>query len=148
MPENTIQPGDETPMKPRAKTPNDIIIARIKNHPVTQFNEDTFIDLLEHSLSLSVFEKKRVIDNIPHLSQFQINELMKVFEDERTEFRKLITTEAEIIKGLVIKAQNDWEQLKDIFQSENEQLENERRAKIQEEENAKKADEIRKNLGL
>jgi hypothetical protein len=67
-------------------------------HPLTVFAEMTFIDLLEHSLSLSTFEKKRVIDAIPTLSQFQIDELVKVFEDERVEFRKLMPTEGEIIK--------------------------------------------------
>ena len=89
----------QTPTPPaRAKTPNDIIMPRAMIHPLTTFEEVTFIDLLEHSLSLSTFEKKRVIDAIPTLSQFQIDELIKVFEDERVEFRKLMPTEGEIIK--------------------------------------------------
>jgi hypothetical protein len=99
------------------------------------------MDLLEHSLSLTTFEKKRVIDALPTLSQFQIDELVKVFEDERVEFRKLMPTEGEIIKNLVIKAQNEWEQLKDIYQEEE-------RANAKASEDAKKADEMRKSLGL
>jgi hypothetical protein len=67
-------------------------------HPLTTFEESYFMELLEHSLSLSTFEKKRVIDAIPSLSQFQLDELVKVFEDERVEFRKLMPTEGEIIK--------------------------------------------------
>lgn len=103
--------------------------------------EMNFIDLLEHSLSLSTFEKKRVIDAIPTLSQFQIDELVKVFEDERVEFRKLMPTEGEIIKWLVAKAQNEWEQLKDIYIEEERVL-------VRANADAQKADEMRKSLGL
>ena len=86
------------PPPPRPKTSNENLVGRFMVHPLTTFTEMTFIDLLEHSLSLSTFEKKRVIDAIPTLSQFQIDELVKVFEDERVEFRKLMPTEGEIIK--------------------------------------------------
>ena len=106
------------PPPARAKTSNDAIFQRFLVHPLTTFAEQEFMDLLEHSLSLSTFEKKRVVDAIPTLSQFQIDELVKVFEDERVEFRKLMPTEGEIIKGLVVKAQNEWEQLKDIYTEE------------------------------
>lgn len=86
------------PPPPRPKTSNEEIFQRFLVHPLTTFDEKGFMDLLEHSLSLSTFEKKRVIDAIPTLSQFQIDELVKVFEDERVEFRKLMPTEGEIIK--------------------------------------------------
>ena len=126
---------------PRPKTPNDDIVGRFLMHPLTSFDEASFINLLEHSLSLSTFEKKRVIDAIPTLSQFQIDELVKVFEDERVEFRKLMPTEGEIIKWLVGKAQTEWEQLKDIYVEE---------VKAQEfaSADAKKAEELKKSLGL
>ncbi len=75
------------------KTSNEEILLRAEIHPLTEFDHVKFIDLLEHSLSLSTFEKKRVIDAIPTLSQFQIDELTKVFEDERNEFKKLLATE-------------------------------------------------------
>jgi hypothetical protein len=86
--------ASQTPLPPpRPKTPNNGLFPRFLIHPLTTFDEKTFLDLLEHSLSLSTFEKKRVIDAIPTLSQFQIDELVKVFEDERVEFRKLMPTE-------------------------------------------------------
>ncbi len=129
------------PPPPRPKTSNDGLVAKFMVHPLTTFAEMIFIDLLEHSLSLSTFEKKRVIDAIPTLSQFQIDELVKVFEDERVEFRKLMPTEWEIIKWLVIKAQNEWEQLKDIYIEEE-------RATAKANEDAIKAEEVRKTLGL
>lgn len=138
---NTQSSGDDNTVQIRPKTPNDDIRKRIIVHPLTNFDETKFLDLLEHSLSLSTFEKKRVIDSVPNLSQFQIDELMKVFEDERIEFRKLVTTEGEIIKGLVIKAQNDWEQLKEIYHEE-------LRAAEQDRLDAQKVEEMKKNLGI
>jgi hypothetical protein len=133
--------GLPPPPPPRPKTSNDDIFQRFLVHPLTTFDEKSFMDLLEHSLSLSTFEKKRVVDAIPTLSQFQVDELVKVFEDERIEFRKLMPTEGEIIKGLVIKAQNEWEQLKDIYTEEE-------KANAKANEDAKKAEELKKTLGL
>lgn len=129
------------PPPPRPKTSNDEIFQRFLAHPLTTFDEQSFMDLLEHSLSLSTFEKKRVIDAIPTLSQFQIDELVKVFEDERVEFRKLMPTEGEIIKWLVVKAQNEWEQLKDIYIEE-------QKAQAVANADAQKAEELKKSLGL
>lgn len=110
-------------------------------HPLTQFDEKYFLDLLEHSLSLSVYEKKRVIDAIPTLSQFQIDELTKVFEDEREEFKKLLPKEGDTIKDLVVKAREGWKQLYDIYIQEKKQKEKagEEQAKI---------DDLKKSLGI
>ncbi len=129
------------PPPPRPKTSNEEIFQRFLVHPLTTFDEKGFMDLLEHSLSLSTFEKKRVIDAIPTLSQFQIDELVKVFEDERVEFRKLMPTEGEIIKWLVVKAQNEWEQLKDIYIEE-------QKAQAVANADAQKAEDLKKSLGL
>lgn len=138
---STWNPPIPPPPPPRAKTSNDALLPRFMVHPLTTFEEKVFMDLLEHSLSLSTFEKKRVIDAVPTLSQFQIDELVKVFEDERVEFRKLMPTEWEIIKWLLVKAQNEWEQLKDIYIEEE-------KATAKANEDAQKAEEMRKSLGL
>jgi hypothetical protein len=138
---NWATPGAGSMPAPRAKTSNDQIIPKFLVHPLTSFEEKYFMELLEHSLSLSTFEKKRVIDAIPSLSQFQLDELVKVFEDERVEFRKLMPTEGEIIKWLVVKAQNEWEQLKDIYIEEE-------KANAKANEDAKKAEELKKSLWL
>ena len=129
------------PIPTRQKTSNDLMYQRFLVHPLTTFDEKVFMDLLEHSLSLSTFEKKRVVDAIPTLSQFQIDELIKVFEDERVEFRKLMPTEGNIIKWLVIKAQNEWEQLKDVYIEED-------KSNSKAQEDAQKVEEMRKSLGL
>lgn len=118
-----------------------IILELASNHPLTVFNEVNFLELLEHSLSLNVYEKKRVIDAIPTLSQFQIDELIKVFEDEREEFKKLLATEGDAIKDLVWKAREWWKQLEDIYIQERKQAEKawEDQAKI---------DDLKSSLGL
>ncbi len=111
-----------------------ILIELVSNHPLTTFDELYFLDLLEHSLALNVSEKKRVIDAVPTLSQFQIDELIKVFVDEREEFKKLMATEAEAIKELVVKAKEWWTQLEEIYIQEKKQVEKawEDQAKIDE----------------
>ncbi len=120
---------------------NQIILDLVSFHPLTQFDEKEFVDLLEHSLSLSVSEKKRVVDAVPTLSQYQIDELKKVFTEERDEFRKLMPKEGETIKKLVTDKRAEWKQLKQIYIDElkNRQKANEDQGKI---------DDLKKSLGL
>ena len=127
---------------PSPITPVVTIFAELVSvHPLSTFEEKTFLDLLEHSLSLSVTEKKRVIDAIPTLSQFQIDELTKVFVDEREEFKKLLSKEADTIKELVVKAREGWNQLGEIYIQEKAQ-------KVRQDEDQAKIDEMKKNLGI
>lgn len=120
---------------------NQIILDLTSFHPLTEFDEKEFVNLLENSLSLSVSEKKRVVDAIPTLSQHQIDELKKVFTEEREEFRKLMPKEAETIKKLVTDKRAEWKQLKQIYIDE---LKN--RQKTNEDQN--KIDDLKKSLGL
>lgn len=120
---------------------NSIFLELSTVHPLSDFDEAAFIDLLEHSLSLSVFEKKRVIDAIPTLSQFQIDELVKVFEDEREEFKKLLSKEGETIRELVNKAKEGWNQLRDIYVAE-------RTARSKASEDQAKIDALKASLDL
>ena len=106
---------------------------------LVQVNIEEFHDLLKHSLSLSTMEKKRVVDAVPTLSQYQFDELTKVFTEEREKFRELAKDHPEDIKKLLTKQQNEWLQLGDIYKAE---LEN----KTLEDENKKKEEEIRKSL--
>lgn len=102
---------------------NEIFYDLSSIHPLSEFDEIHFLDLLEHSLSLSVAEKKRVVDAIPTLSQFQIDELHKVFEDEREEFKKLLAKEGDVIRDLVIKSKEGWDQLRNIYLDEQREYE-------------------------
>ena len=57
-----------------------LILDLLKLHDTEiEIDVSVFLDLLKHSLSLNTMEKKRVIDAVPTLSQFQFDELTKVF---------------------------------------------------------------------
>jgi hypothetical protein len=70
-----------------------------------------FLDLLKHSLSLNTAEKKRVVDAVPTLSQFQFDELIKVFSEEREKFKELAKEHPDDIKKLITKQQTERLQL-------------------------------------
>lgn len=119
-----------------------IILKLIQWHSdEVSFEVEEFLDLLKFSLSLNTMEKKRVVDAIPTLSQFQIDELTKVFTEERTKFRDLAKEHPDDIKKLVTKQQAEWLELWDLFKSEQEN-------KSIEQENQEKIDDIRAWLGL
>lgn len=119
-----------------------IVLSLLKLHSAAvQVEPEKFMDLLKHSLSLNTMEKKRVIDAVPTLSQFQFDELTKVFTEEREKFRELAKDHPEDIKKLLAKQQAEWIQLGDLYRAE---LEN----KGKEEEDKAKEEEIKKSLGL
>lgn len=119
-----------------------IILKLIQWHSdEVSFEVEEFLDLLKFSLSLNTVEKKRVVDAIPTLSQFQIDELTKVFTEERTKFRDLAKEHPDDIKKLVAKQQAEWLELWDLFKSEQEN-------KSIEQENQEKIDDIKAWLGL
>lgn len=121
---------------------DDMVYALILKHREdVVFDEKEFLDLLKFSLSLNVDEKRRVIDAMPTLSQFQINELKKVFTDERVKFRELAWKHPEDIKKLVLKQQREWLIIWDLYRSDEE------KASIEEWEK-EEIDNIKKNLGL
>ena len=63
-----------------------------------------FIRLALGSMSLSMTEKNRVLDEISTLSQFQLDELHSVFIGERREFSSLLRTETPEILELGARA--------------------------------------------
>lgn len=85
--------GDTTPVDPNTRQgqlgKRDGHSFVIPPHPNTTFDEENFLVLLEGSISLTMEEKKRVIDAIPRLSIEQINELISIFEEEKTKFSEL-----------------------------------------------------------
>lgn len=119
-----------------------LILELLKEHgEEVDVNEEEFLDLLKHSLSLNTMEKKRVIDAVPNLSQFQFDELTKVFTEEREKFRELASKHPEDIKKLVAKQQAEWAELWDIFKDEEQK-------KLEESKDQDKIDDIKKNLGI
>ncbi len=119
-----------------------MILALINLHSVeVEVDTSNFLDLLKFSLSLNTLEKKRVIDAVPTLSQFQFDELTKVFSEEREKFRELAKEHPEDIKKLVWKQQKEWIELGDLYKSEIE-------LKEKESEDKNKIDDIKSSLWL
>lgn len=121
----------------------DTIILDLLNLHSDEVSVDTqnFLDLLKFSLSLNTMEKKRVVDAAPTLSQFQFDELIKVFTEERDKFKELAKEHPDDIKKLVAKQQSEWIALWDLYKSEleNQSIESENKSKI---------DDIKASLGL
>jgi len=119
-----------------------IVLELIRWHSASvNVNPEEFTDLLKHSLSLNTMEKKRVVDAVPTLSQFQFDELTKVFVEERVKFKELAKQHPDDIKKLLAKQQSEWLQLWDLYRAE---LEN----KWKKAQDKAKEDEIKKSLGL
>lgn len=106
-------------------------------HPNTQFDEKKFLQLLATSISLTKLEKQRIIDSIPKLSQYQIDELMRIFEEEQRKFAELNKKHTDQLKDLEAKHKDDWNDI---------EMQAKQAKKKGEDES--EADKIRKNLGL
>lgn len=102
---------------------------------------DNFLDLLKHSLSLTVSEKQRVLDSTPKLSQFQFDSLIWVFEEERVKFKDLMAKHPEEVKKLVIKQQEGWIEMWELYRQAEQEAEVEW-------EDKQKIDDIKAWLGL
>jgi hypothetical protein len=102
-----------------------------------KFDENNFLKLLAGSISLSKEEKKRIIDTVSKLSQYQIDELIKIFEEEQRKFSELDTKHKEQLQVLEQKHEAEWIAL---------ELEYQQSQQKGEEDTA--ADDIRKSLGL
>ena len=106
-------------------------------HPETTFDEQTFLTLLRGSISLTRDEKWRIIQAVPKLSQFQIDELQKILEDERRKFSELSPKHLLQLMKLEQKHGEDWKDLQSFMVQKD--------AKATEQA---QADDIRKQLGL
>ena len=110
--------------------------ANMPAHPTTEFDDNKFIELLASSISLTQNEKKKIIESVPKLSQFQVDELMKIFIEEQQKFTELEKKHAEQMAEL-----------------EKQHASPEAQAAKKEEEDAKakedeEADALKKSLGL
>ncbi|MEO5375350.1 MAG: hypothetical protein H7840_13925 [Alphaproteobacteria bacterium] len=66
-----------------------IVKEAVATHPNSTFDEDEFKRLLAGSISLTTIEKRRILESIPRLSQYQIDELRRIFIEERYKFDAL-----------------------------------------------------------
>ncbi len=109
----------------------------IPEHPNTQFDETLFLKCILRSISLLKEEKLKIIESVPKLSQYQIDELIKILEEEKRKFQELCAEHGDQLKLLEERhlAEASW--IEDFFYEE------------EAEDNASTAvDEIKKNLGL
>ena len=106
-------------------------------HDQAVFDEQRFLTLLRGSISLTRDEKWRIIQAIPRLSQFQIDELQKILEEERRKFSELSPKHLLQLQKLEAKHAEDWRDLQTVSVQQN--------AKQQEQD---EAEAIRKQLGL
>ena len=109
---------------------------KIPPHPNTKFDEKKFVQLLAGSISLTFGEKKKIVEAIPQLSQFQIDELIKIFEEEQVKFTELEKKHAEQLADLE-KQHSSPEAAKAKAEEESKKA-----------KEAKEAEDIKKSLGL
>ena len=103
----------------------------------TKVDEQHFLQLLAWSISLSIDEKKKIIENFWSLSQYQVDELIKIFEEEKSKFAALDVKHKEQLQALEKQHSIAW----DSFESESQQA-------ITTVEDKAEAEEIRKSLWL
>lgn len=106
-------------------------------HPGTGFDEQRFLTLLRGSISLTRDEKWRIIQAVPKLSQFQVDELQKILEEEKRKFSELSPKHLLQLMKLEQKHAEDWKDLQAVAVQD-----------IAKRNEAGQADEIRKQLGL
>ncbi len=114
---------------------NDFI--SIPPHPETNFDGTVFLTLLRGSISLTRDEKWRIIQAIPKLSQFQIDELQKILDDEKRKFSELSPKHLLQLMKLEQKHAEDWKDLQSFMVQ-----------KDAKKEEQSQVDDIRKQLGL
>jgi hypothetical protein len=100
-------------------------------------DEQHFLRMLAGSLSLSLAEKKRIVESIPKLSQYQVDKLLEILDEEVIKFQELEEKYADQVQKLRQKQEADWQML---------EMEVQKTTKAQLDQ--QKADEIRKKLGL
>lgn len=110
---------------------------KVPAHPETAFDEQRFLLLLRGSISLTRDEKWRIIQAIPKLSQFQIDELQKILEEERRKFSELSPKHLLQLMKLEQRHCEDWKDLQAVTVQQD--------ARSEEQD---QAEQIRKQLGL
>lgn len=74
-------------------------------------DKEEFIKLLSNSFALSLKEKKRVLDELANLEQWQINGLIDVWYEENIKFQELWSEHPEDIAKLIYKVTQEWYEL-------------------------------------
>lgn len=113
-----------------------VLKVKVPANPL-KFDEPYFVKLLAGSISLTKDEKKKIVESVPKLRQSQVDELIRIFEEEKRKFAALSKKHVPQLEKLAQQHYDDWMDL------EKEVEANEKKSEEQ-----AKAEEIRKNLGL
>ncbi|MBT4385065.1 hypothetical protein HOD30_04950 [Candidatus Peregrinibacteria bacterium] len=101
------------------------------------FDEAKFINLLAGSISLTKDEKKKIVDSIPKLRQEQVDELIRIFDEERAKFIELSPKHGAQLEKLEAEHAADWKDIELMYKSE-----------VSGKKDEEDAEAIRKQLGL
>lgn len=137
MPPYAPVPEDTTPANFQLGSKLPPILKVVAPKHTLDFDEESFIRLLAGSISLSKDEKKRIVDSIPKLKQSQIDELVRIFEEERQKFAALSKKHVPQLEKLAQQHYADWMSLEEEYMQEHKKKDDQ-----------DKAEEIRKKLGL
>lgn len=78
-----------------------------------QFDDQEFLRLLAGSISLTKDEKKKIIEAVPTLTQFQITELIRILNEEKQKFSELDVKHKEQLDMLQEQHKREWEELEE-----------------------------------
>ena len=111
-----------------------VLKVKVPAHALS-FDEQYFLHLLAGSISLTKDEKVRIVESLPKLKQTQVDELMRIFEEERRKFAELSEEHVPQLEKLAKQHFEDWVDI-EMTQQQSSQAS----------DDAKKAEELRKQL--
>ena len=126
----------------KVKVTTDLVLEKLWNKiSYIEIDEEYFVELLKHSLSLDIENKNKVVESFFRLSQAQFDALFETFENERKQFREVAEKYPAKIVELVEKRKLEWIELWELIK--NKELEQEQKSKEED-----KINDIKSNLGL
>lgn len=78
--------------------------------------EDVFLTALSGAISLSLQEKRRILEMLSSLSNYQVDSLLTIFEEEKEKFSTLTDVKSSEINQLIGRTKNDWKLLQKLYQ--------------------------------
>ncbi len=132
-----VPPEDTTPANFQLGTKFSATLNVTAPKSELKYDAPYFIRLLAGSISLSKDEKKKIIESIPKLKQAQIDELIRIFEEEKQKFAALSKKHVPQLEKLAQQHFDEWMDL------EHEWGQTQKKS-----EDSGKAEAIRKQLGL
>ncbi|QQS59579.1 hypothetical protein IPN35_01695 [Candidatus Peregrinibacteria bacterium] len=76
-----------------------------------KIDESKFLRLLAGSASLMKDEKRRIIEAVPRLTQEQVDELIRILEEEKQKFSELDVEHQAQMEALEAKQKQEWDEL-------------------------------------